>query len=349
MRSGTIRRDHSRERRLDGTLRTPDERGDTYIRGIAYTYAAESRTVCELGASGALASEPELLERFGFGSVNVAVEESPYELACCAASRLLAEHAVDPSSVGLLIYGGTPSTMAFSPASDAASGAASLCTADRFRFPATRLQYELGLDHATVLALDQLACTTLFGAVRIARAMMAAEGIDRAICVASEFFPLEAGRETIFNCTSDAACAVLLERGAQSGTRNRIVGAATVTKGYYWDPASMEEEVVASYFPTAVHAIDRTLASAGWSRGDVDWVIPHNVSVRSWEVLMRLARLPNATLWSSNVALRGHTLAGDNFINLRDAICEGAVKPGDRALLFAYGYGAHWTGLAVEV
>jgi 3-oxoacyl-[acyl-carrier-protein] synthase III len=65
-------------------------------------------------------------------------------------------------------------------------------------------------------------------------------------------------------------------------------------------------------------------------------------------VLMRLARLPNATLWSRNVALRGHALAGDNFINLRDAVCEGAVRPGDRALLFSYGYGAHWTGLAVE-
>ncbi|MEO6527483.1 MAG: 3-oxoacyl-[acyl-carrier-protein] synthase III C-terminal domain-containing protein [Gemmatimonadaceae bacterium] len=334
---------------MDITSRAPDGLGVTCIRGIAYTYAAESRSVGELAASGALTSDPEMLERFGFGRVNVAVEESPYELACSAATRLLAEQNVDPSSVGLLIYGGTPSTMAFSAHSDAAAGAASLCTADRFRFPATRLQYELGLDHAMVLALDQLACTTLFGAVRIARAMMATEGIDRAVCVASEFFPLEAGRETIFNCTSDAACAVLLDRSAEAGERNRVIGAATITKGYYWDPASMEEEVVASYFPTAVHAIDRTLASAGWSRDDVDWVIPHNVSVRSWDMLMRLARLPNATLWSRNVALRGHTLAGDNFINLRDAICEGAVRPGDRALLFAYGYGAHWTGLAVEV
>jgi 3-oxoacyl-[acyl-carrier-protein] synthase III len=333
---------------LDRASRTTDERGDICIRGIAYTYAAESRTIAELGARGALASEPELLERFGFGRVNVAVEESPYELASCAAATLLAEHDVDPASVGLLIYGGTPSAMAFSAASDAAAGAASLCTVDRFRFPATRLQYELGMDGAVVLALDQLACTTLFGAVRVARAMMAAEGIERAICVASEFYPSEAGREAIFNCTSDAACAVLLDRGEEAGGRNRIVGSATITKGYYWDAAAMQEEVVASYFPTAVHAIDRTLASAGWSRGDVDWVIPHNVSVRSWEVLMRLARLPNATLWSRNVALRGHALAGDNFINLRDAECEGAVRPGDRALLFSYGYGAHWTGLAVE-
>ena len=40
--------------------------------------------------------------------------------------------------------------------------------------------------------------------------MMAAEGIARAVCVASECYPLGAGREAIYNCTSDAACAVLL-------------------------------------------------------------------------------------------------------------------------------------------
>lgn len=334
---------------MDTTSHALDNSGVTCIRGIAYTYAAESRSVSELGARGALTSDPDMLERFGFAHVNVAVEESPYELACSAASQVLAECEVDPATVGLLIYGGTPSAMAFSSANEAGAGAASLCTIERFRFPATRLQYELGLDGAIVLALDQLACTTLFGAVRVARAMMAAEGIDRALCVASEFYPLEAGRETIFNCTSDAACAVLLDRSTESGGRNRIVGAATITKGYYWDAASMQEEVIASYFPTAVHAIDRTLESAGWSRDDVHWMIPHNVSARSWDVLMRLARLPNATLWSRNVARHGHTLAGDNFINLRDAIAEGAVRPGDRALLFAYGYGAHWTGLAVEV
>ncbi len=316
------------------------------IRGIAYAFAAASRSVRELALAGALESDAELLEGFGFARVHVACGESPYQLAHASASQVLAEQGIDPATVGLLVYGGTPSAMAFSPAHDAETGAQSLCTADRFRYPATRLQYELGLEGASVLALDQLACTTLFGAVRVARALMASEGIDRALCVASEFYPLNAGREAIYNCTSDAACALLLEAG---GPRNRIAGAATITKGYYWDAAAMREEVVASYFPTAVHAIRRTLASAGWSADDVTWVIPHNVSTRSWEILFRLACLPNARLWTRNVAEHGHTLAGDNFINLRDAIAEGAVREGDRALLFSYGYGAHWTGLALEI
>jgi 3-oxoacyl-[acyl-carrier-protein] synthase-3 len=316
------------------------------IRGIAYAFPAATRTVRELAMSGALESDAELMESFGFSRVHVACGESPYELALAAASRVLEEQGVDPSSIGLLLYGGTPSAMAFSPARVAEEGARSLCTADRFRYPATRLQFDLGLEGATVLALDQLACTTLLGAVRVARGLMASEGIDRVLCVASEFYPLHAGREAIYNCTSDAACAVLLDA---TGDRNRIAGAATITKGYYWDAAVMREEVVASYFPTAVHAIKRTIANAGWRPQDVDWVIPHNVSTRSWDILLRLAGLPNARIWTRNVARHGHTLAGDNFINLRDAVDEGDVRPGERALLFAYGYGAHWTGLALEI
>jgi 3-oxoacyl-[acyl-carrier-protein] synthase-3 len=315
------------------------------IRGVAYAFAAGSRSVRELAAEGALESDPTVLEGFGFGHVHVATTESPYALARAAASRLLAEQGVDPATVGLLVYGGTPSAMAFAPAASAGGAASALCTAERFHSPATRLQYELGLVDAAVLAVDQLACTTLFGAVRVSRAIMAAEGVERALCVASEFYPARAGREAIYNCTSDAACAVLLEHG----DRNRIAGAATITKGYYWDATAKREEVIASYFPTAVHAIRRTLASAGWHPDQVDWVIPHNVGVPSWEILLRLAGLPNARLWSRNVSAHGHTLAGDNFINLRDAAAAGDLRPGDRALLFSYGYGAHWTGLALEV
>lgn len=314
------------------------------LAGISYALPAASRSVAELGAAGLLQSEPALLERFGFGRVGVAEAESPYELALRAAGRLLEERGVEPEEVGLLVWAGTPGTPAFAPAA-APPAAGWLRTTERFRFPATRLQYELGLTHASVVALDQLACTGLFGAVRLARALCLADGVERALCVGAEFFPADAGREAIFNCTSDAACAVLVERG---GERNRLVAATHVTKGYYWDADALRDEVVASYFPTARHVIESTLAAAGWSAAEVDWVIPHNVSLRSWELLLGLAGLRGARFWGANIARLGHTLAGDNFINLRDALESGEVRPGDRLLLFSYGYGAHWTALALE-
>jgi 3-oxoacyl-[acyl-carrier-protein] synthase-3 len=163
--------------------------------------------------------------------------------------------------------------------------------------------------------------------------------------VSSDFFPVNAGREAIFNCTSDAACAVLIER---NGERNRLVSATTVTKGYYWDVDALRDEIVASYFPTARHVMLKTIADAGWAPGDVDWIIPHNVSMRSWQILSGLIRLPKARLFTDNIARHGHTLAGDNFINYRDAIDGGCIKQGQRVVLFAYGFGAQWTGVAVE-
>lgn len=319
--------------------------GRPVIAGISYVFPAVTRTVRQLAGDSMLESSADTLEAFGFSNVHVGTSESPYELAREAVMRLLVDKGVDPDSVGLLIYGGTPGTMAFSPADEADSASAGFCTTDRFKYPSARLQYDVALTNASVFGLDQLACTTLLGAVRVARSLCITEGIERAVCVSSEFFPMHAGREAIFNCTSDAACAVLVER---TGARNRLVSASTVTKGYYWDTDALRDEVVASYFPTARFVAERTIDQAGWSRSDVDWIIPHNVSMRSWQILSGLLRLPNAKLWSENIARHGHTLAGDNFINYRDALDAGAIEAGQRVLLFSYGFGAHWTGVAVE-
>ncbi|HEY2378213.1 MAG TPA: 3-oxoacyl-[acyl-carrier-protein] synthase III C-terminal domain-containing protein [Gemmatimonadaceae bacterium] len=314
------------------------------IRGIAYALPASRRSLSELETLGKLRSEPELLEQFGFAQVCVAEEETPYALALEAASTLLCEHNVKPESVDVLIYCGTPA-VAFSRGGSVAAAANDIATTRRFRYPSTRLQYDLGLACASTLALDQLACTSLFASVRMARALIQSGDARRVLCVSAEFFPERAGREAIYNCTADAACAVLVEAGADC---NRILASAQTTKGYYWDADSMPNEIVASYFPTAAYVISDVLRRAGWRASDVSLVIPHNVNVRSWEILVGLTGIAEARLWCRNVARIGHTLAGDNFINLRDATDDGSVKRGDRLLLFSYGYGAHWTALALE-
>jgi 3-oxoacyl-[acyl-carrier-protein] synthase-3 len=314
------------------------------IRGVAYALPARRRSLSELETLGQLESDPRLLAQFGFDGVYVAEEETPYSLALAAATELLDEQHVAPDSINLLLYCGT-SSIAFAPAGGTGDASSCLATTRRFQYPAARLQYDLGLEHASTIGIDQLACTSLFAAVRLARSLIAAGEARRVLCVSAEFFPQCAGRETIFNCTGDAGCAVLVDHAAE---RNRIVASAEITKGYYWDADTLRNEIVASYFPTAKHVIGETLRRAGWAPNDVSWIIPHNISVRSWEILLGLAGIPRARLWDRNVARLGHTLAGDNFINLRDAMDDGSIHPGDRLLLFSYGYGAHWTALAVE-
>lgn len=315
------------------------------VAGIAYVLPAASASLHELHQRGQLSSTPELLEQFGFGRVHTAVQESPYGLALDAGRLLLEKTAIDPAEVGLLVHGGPQGPTAFARAPTAAASSAAHRTMDRFLFPGARLQHELGLERAMMLGVDQLACTTLLGAVRVARALCLTENIRYAMCICAEFFPADSGREAIWNCTSDAAVAVLLELDAGP---MRIAATQHVTKGYYWDADTMRNEMVAAYFPTARHIIARTLAEAGWSAGEVDWIIPHNVSSRSWDVLRPLCGFGSTPIWDGNIARIGHTLAGDNFINLADALECGDVVNGQKLLLFSYGYGAHWTALAVE-
>lgn len=320
------------------------------ITAVACAFPRAIRSLDELHERGQLRSRPEVLRDFGFETVHVAERESAFDLAVEAAGRLIDEQAIDPDSVDLLVYAGTPGTVAFATANALPEDGSPFRTTERFKYPATRLQYELGLGRAAVIGVDQLACTSLFAAVRLARAVCIAEGCERVLCVASEFFPADAGREAIFNCTSDAAVALLIERTC---TRNLIRSSVHVSKGYYWDCDALRNEIVASYFPTSRHVILRAIEEAGWTPADVDWVLPHNVSVRSWRILTGLVQLPNARLWLDNVARHGHTLAGDNFITLRDAMAGESmagesVAAGDRLLLFSYGFGAHWAALTLE-
>src|SRR5690606_8137107 len=133
---------------------------------------------------------------------------------------------------------------AFLPGIGYELGEADSRTVERFRFPSTRLQHDLGLENASVMALDQLACTGLFGAIRIARSLCTTEGIERVLCVSTGFVPPDAGRAATFTCTSDAACAVLV---GSAGAQNRIISSRHVTKGYYWDrdAHAMRDEIVA--------------------------------------------------------------------------------------------------------
>src|SRR5690606_38059701 len=86
----------------------PRLRASVRIASAAYAFPAASRTLRELAAVGALESDPALLANFGFERVRVACQETPYDMARSAAGAVLARAGVEPESVGLVVYGGTP-------------------------------------------------------------------------------------------------------------------------------------------------------------------------------------------------------------------------------------------------
>ena len=215
-----------------------------------------------------------------------------------------------------------------------------------FNYPVTKLQYELGLERAFVSGVSQAGCTGLMTAIRLATDFLAAHpSAARVICSSADVLPAGAPREFMYNVISDGACAVLVER---DGPRNRILAHHQVTKGYYWDATSMKNEIIAAYFPTAQRVVQDTLRGIGLARGDIARVIPHNVSLRSWEILMGLLEIPRERLFGDNIAPNGHVIAADNFINLKDAADRGVIHAGDRLLLFNFGFGANWACMVIE-
>lgn len=305
------------------------------IAGIEYALPDRSVTLEALGAGGRLTSTVDALRSFGFDVAWVAGAERD-TLASRAVGRLLDRAGIDPATIDVLFYAGA------SPGVHAARET----LLGGFSYPASKLQYDMGLGRARTIGISQTGCLGLMSSVSLGRSVLEADpSVRRVLCVSVDVLPEGSTREILYNVISDGACAVLLERGEGP---NRIVAERQVTKGYYWDCEALGNEIVAAYFPTARAIIRDTLASTGLTADDIALVVPHNVSLRSWEILLQLTGLSRDRLFADNIPARGHVIAADTFMNLKDAGAARRLRPGDRALLFNFGFGATWACMVVE-
>lgn len=307
------------------------------IRAIAYALPETTIDLTTLAGLGLLESPASTLAEFGFCRVHVS-DRPAHDLALAAVQRLLDEERLDPESIDAIFFAG-----AIPSSHQVANREAPLAG---FTYPAARIQYECGLMNATALGVSQAGCTGLMTAVALAADHLRANpGAHRIVCVSADVLPPGSVREIVFNVISDGACALLVERGA---ARHRLLAHARITKGYYWNAGASRNEIVASYFPTARTLVRDTLAGIGLEAVDVAAVIPHNVSLRSWQILLPMLEIPMDRLFAGNIARKGHVIAADNFINLKDAADSGRVRPGDRLLLFNFGFGANWACMVLE-
>jgi 3-oxoacyl-[acyl-carrier-protein] synthase III len=321
------------------------------IEEVATYLPAESASLEELKDRGLLNGSVATLRSFGFDRVHLAGDESNVAMAICAARKLLDETDTDPDAIGVILYAtalSSSATMSDVGTSRGESGPVLQLddVQDLFKYPASLLQSELDLPNASVMGVNQVGCASIFAALRMARAMIASEDeLDSVLCVSADKFPPGKPRDLVYNVVSDGASAALVRRGA---SRNTIVECAQVTKGALWDGGSLENEIVAAYFPTAKSLIERTLAKAGLTIDDIALVIPHNVSARSWEILAKLIGCPRERIYMDNIRCAGHTIASDNLLNLQRATDEGRIEKGDKLLLFTFGYGLNWACMVLE-
>ncbi|HEY3114688.1 MAG TPA: 3-oxoacyl-[acyl-carrier-protein] synthase III C-terminal domain-containing protein [Gemmatimonadaceae bacterium] len=320
------------------------------IQSIAEYLPAEVASVGELHERGLLRGSPDTLRSFGFETVHLAGEESNIDMAIAAGERVLDESDIDRDDIGMILYAAALNSSSTLWDGNGGSPNGSVLqlesVPDLFKFPASIIQTELDLPNASVVGINQLGCASIFAALRMARALIVTEDdLNAVLCVSADKFPAGRHRDLAYNVVSDGACAALVRRG---GDRNRIVECTQVTKGVLWDSEEIENEIIAAYFPTAKALVERTLAKAGLKMDDISLVIPHNVALRSWEILGRLIGCPANRIYTDNIARVGHTIASDNLLNLRCATESGRIEKGDYLLLFTFGYGSNWACMIVQ-
>ncbi|NUP08251.1 MAG: hypothetical protein HOW73_19550 [Polyangiaceae bacterium] len=315
------------------------------LGALGYYLPPREEQVDELAAAGRTRSSADRLRALGFQTVRVS--DVPVEqLARLAVDDLRARSGFDLSKIDLILFGGGMGTSAVvDPGEDYGWGRASN-PLPLFKFTGTRLQIELGLSRVPVMGVGQMACSAFQGCVRLARALITAEsGIDHVLCVAADRFPTGANREVVYNLMSDGACAGVVSRGAE---RNRILSVAQETRGVYWDCEASHDQIVAAYFPLIRETMLDALRDAGLQLDELDLLIPHNVSAKTWEIMARVLGLPPEKIFTANIPRFGHAVASDNVANHLDAQAAGRVRPGDKVAWFVMGFGAHWNCTVLE-
>lgn len=307
------------------------------ITQLAYKLPTQVLSLRELEAEGGLSSPAELLESFGFECSYVHDGLDTFEdLVIESGRQAVGDYPV--SDIGLLLWcSGLMEQSIKSPADQSHLAG--------FRYPVARAHHELGLSYATAFALSQAGCSGLLAAIDVAAAQLQRSSAPAVLCLAGDALGPGAPREIMYNLMSDAGAAVLLERDA---SKNRIVGYHTQMQSYYWDTPEREQELLAAYFPMAQRAIFGALAEAGLDISGIRWLVPHNVSLRSWQILARLLGVDEERIWTRNIARVGHTVSCDHIINLVDMEAAGVLQTGDYLLLFTFGFGASWSCLILQ-
>jgi 3-oxoacyl-[acyl-carrier-protein] synthase-3 len=310
------------------------------ISFISYYLPQKKKDLATLSRENKLDSDVKKLENLGFTHAFVAQNQNHIDLAEETIKKTLKESKLKSEDIDLFVFSGAL------PGSVLVKEPKVGQTLDIFKYSASKLQYDFGLNRAGVLAISQQGCGSLMNSIWVARnTLLAEKEMKNSLIVSSDVLPVWSKREMIYNVISDGSCAAILQKGSAF---NKMVSYTQLTKGYYWDPLAKRNELIAAYFPTAKVAIEKALKKSRLRLSEIDWIIPHNVSIKSWEILLKLLKFPEEKLYSGNMIKKGHTIAADNFINLKDATDDGLIKHGQKLLLFTFGFGANWSCLILE-
>ncbi|NPC56186.1 beta-ketoacyl-ACP synthase III [Caenimonas soli] len=298
----------------------------------------------ELAAKGVETSDQWIVERTGIRARHfAAADASTSDLGVQAARQALEAAGVRAEEIDLIIVATSTPDMIFPSA-------------------ACILQHKLGI--AGCPAFDvQAVCSGFVYALTIADSMIKTGAASKALVIGAEVFSriLDFNDRTTCVLFGDGAGAVVLEASDTPGilasdlhADGKHVGIlcvpGTVAGGkVLGDPLlKMDGQAV---FKLAVGVLEEaaraTLAKAGKTEADIDWLIPHQANIRIMQGTAKKLKLPLDKLVVT-VDEHGNTSAASIPLALDAAVRSGKIKKGDTLMLEGVGGGFTWGAVLLD-
>ena len=301
--------------------------------------------VAELATQGVETSDNWIVERTGISARHFAEPEVfSSDLGLEAARKALQAAGLEAKDIDLIIVGTSTPDMVF---------------------PSTAciLQNKLGANGCTAFDV-QAVCSGFIYALTIADAMIKSGAAKKALVIGAEVFSriLDFKDRTTCVLFGDGAGAVVLEASETPG----ILASDLHADGKYVDILCVPGHVSGgkvvgepllkmdgqAVFKLAVGLLDgaarSTLAKAGKTAADIDWLVPHQANIRIMQSTARKLKMSMDKVIVT-VDQHGNTSAASIPLALDFAVRSGKVKPGELLLLEAVGGGFTWGAVLLQL
>ncbi len=299
----------------------------------------------ELAAEGIETSDDWIVERTGIRARHFAEPDvCSSDLGLEAARRALQAAGVLATDIDLIIVATSTPDMVF---------------------PSTAciLQNKLGANGCAAFDV-QAVCSGFIYALVVADAMIKTGAAKKALVIGAEVFSriLDFKDRTTCVLFGDGAGAVVLEGSHTPGILASDLHADGKHVGILCVPGHVSGGNVLgkpllkmdgqAVFKLAVGVLDEaaraTLAKAGKTAADIDWLIPHQANIRIMRSSARKLKLPIDKVIVT-VDQHGNTSAASIPLALDTAVRAGKVKPGQLLLLEGVGGGFTWGAVLLQL
>ncbi|MEM3074341.1 MAG: 3-oxoacyl-[acyl-carrier-protein] synthase III C-terminal domain-containing protein [Candidatus Pacearchaeota archaeon] len=306
------------------------------ITSLAYNFPKLKISIDDLEKKGKLSSSSKTLKDFGFKYAHICKDENIFNsLMLKTAKSVLATSEIKKEDIDLLfLYRG----IEYNKKEEKADLSV-------FKYNSAKLNYDLRLKKASSFAISEQGCSGVLSAIDLAFHYINSSDKKSILCLTGDMLNPLSKREIIYNIMSDSTSGFIIK---ENSPENIIKSFHQITHSYYWDTPLREQEVLAAYFPMAKQTITEALKKANLTINDVSWFVPHNVNLKSWQILSKLLGIPETKIWTKNISKYGHTVSCDHIVNLFDMEKLKLLKKGDILVLFTFGFGASWSCLIIE-